>query len=104
MDTPETSHLMGRPVIDPEGQKVGVVKDVVIDDETMEPRWAGIEYGLTHHKTLVPLSALYTTEDGDIATLLSKDLIHHAPRVHGDAPTSEFQHYYGSDAGANDGV
>ena len=99
MSSPELGQMTGCAVIDPDSQKVGTVKDVVYDDRTMEMRWAVIEYGLTHHRTLVPASQLYKSEDGNVVTMLHKDYIKRAPRLHGDVPvTSECEEYYGADA------
>ena len=99
MATPEVGQMTGCEVIDPDAQKVGTVTDVVYDNRTMEMRWAVIQYGLTHHKTLVPASKLYKTEDGNVATMLHKDFIKNAPRIHGDVPmTTECEQYYGADA------
>jgi len=99
MATPEVGQMTGCAVIDPDAQKVGTVTDVVYDNRTMEMRWAVIQYGLTHHKTLVPASKLYKTEDGNVATMLHKDFIKNAPRIHGDVPmTTECEQYYGADA------
>ena len=100
MATPEIGHMTGCDVIDPDAQKVGTVKDVVYDNRTMEMRWAVVEYGhaLTHHRTLVPASQLYRAEDGNVATMLHKDYIKNAPRIHGDVPmTTECEQYYGPD-------
>jgi hypothetical protein len=48
---------------------------------------------------LVPASKLYKTEDGNVATMLHKDFIKNAPRIHGDVPmTTECEQYYGADA------
>jgi sporulation protein YlmC with PRC-barrel domain len=99
VSTPEIGHMTGCAVIDPDSQKVGTVKDVVFDDRTMEMRWAVIEYGLTHHRTLVPASTLYKSEDGNVVTMLHKDFIKNAPRIHGDVPiTDEAEQYYGVDS------
>jgi len=101
MATPEIGQMTGCSVIDPDAQKVGTVKDVVYDDRTMEMRWAVVEYGhgLAHHRTLVPASKRYKAEDGNVATMLHKDYIKRAPRLHGDVPlTTECEQYYGSDA------
>src|SRR5947207_2235815 len=98
MDSSE-SGLTGHAVIDPKANKVGAIKDVVYDDRTMKMRWIVVEYGLTHHRTLVPASKLYKSNDGNVVTTLDKDLITHAPRIHGDVPpTSECEQYYGCDA------
>ena len=80
MSSPEMGQMTGCAVIDPDSQKVGTVKDVVYDDRTMEMRWAVVEYGLTHHRTLVPASQLYKSEDGNVVTMLHKDYIKRAPR------------------------
>ena len=91
--------MTGCAVIDREAHRVGTVSDVVYDDRTLEMRWAVVEYGLIHHRTLVPASKLYKSPDGSVVTTLDKHVITHAPRLHGDIPsTSECQQYYGRDA------
>ena len=99
MSTPEIGQMTGCAVIDPKANKVGTVRDVVFDDRTMQMRWAVIEYGLTHHRTLVPASKLYKSEDGNVVTTVDREFIKHAPRIHGDVPsTTECEQYYGTDA------
>ena len=91
--------MTGCAVVDREAHRVGTVSDVVYDVRTLEMRWAVVEYGLIHHRTLVPASKLYKSQDGSVVTTLDKDVITHAPRLHGDIPsTSECQQYYGSHA------
>ena len=91
--------ITGCELVDPKAHKVGTVKDVLFDDRTLEMRWAVVEYGLTHHRTLVPASKLYKQHDGTVVTTLDKDLITHAPRSHGVVPlTSECEQYYGNAA------
>ena len=86
--------MTGCAVVDREAHRVGTVSDVVYDVRTLEMRWAVVEYGLIHHRTLVPASKLYKSQDGSVVTTLDKDVITHAPRLHGDIPsTSECQQY-----------
>jgi len=95
----EIDHMRGCDIIDPRGDKAGKLQDVIFDEHTMTPRWAVVQYGLTHHRTLVPVSKVYRTDDGNLATSIEKEAIKTAPKVHGDAlPTHECEAYYASDA------
>jgi hypothetical protein len=87
--------LTGATLVDERSDKVGTITDVLVDDTTLEPRWAVVRYGMLRHQALVPVGELYPAKDGAVVTRLDRELVHNAPRFHGDLPdTSEAEHYY----------
>ena len=99
MQDHELDEMRGCDIIDPAGDKAGTLHDVILEEGTVTRRWAVVQYGLTHHRTLVPMSKLYRTEDGDLATTIDKDAIKQAPTISGEAlPIAECEDYYASDA------
>ena len=83
MQDHEIDGMQGCDIIDPAGDKVGTFVSMVSDRDTLTPDWAVVQYGLTHHRTLVPMSKVYRTEDGKLATMIDKGAIHQAPKMHG---------------------
>lgn len=95
----EIDHMRGCDIIDLRGDKAGSLANVIFDEHTTAPRWAVVQYGFPHRRTLVPVEKVYRTEDGKLATSVGKDTIRHAPRIRGDAlPTVECERYYAIDA------
>ena len=90
-DTPRTTldQLEGRPVIDPDGDKVGTVADVYFDKETGEPEWVLVSTGLFGGKhSFVPLAA--ADVGGDVVRVAHrKDVVKDAPRLDDDGELSE---------------
>jgi sporulation protein YlmC with PRC-barrel domain len=93
--------LIGSDVYDPDGNKIGRVGDVYVDDATQQPEWVTVRTGLFGFKeTLVPLEGASTTSGG-INVGVSKDLVKDAPRVatdHGHLSGQEgrdLYEYYG---------
>jgi uncharacterized protein (TIGR02271 family) len=86
-------------VIDPDGNKIGTLGQLYLDDQTDAPNWATVKTGLFGlSETFVPLTEAVT--DGDsIRVPYTKDQIKDAPRVDQDEHLSEadedrlYQHY-----------
>lgn len=68
-------------VVDTDGQKIGKIKQIFLDDRTGEPAWATASMGLFGtSETFVPLSGGETSE-GQVRVPYSKDFVKDAPRV-----------------------
>ena len=92
----EIDHKRGCDIIDPNGEKVGKLSDVVFDDRTMTPTWAVVQYGLPRRTTLLPIAKVYATDNG-LASTVDRSAVHQAPKVKLPAPsTTECEHYYGT--------
>ena len=86
-------------VLDSEGNKIGSVGQLYLDDRTEDPNWVTVKTGLFGtSETFVPLSEA-TSDGDDIRVPYSKDQIKDAPRVDPDgylSPADEerlYSHY-----------
>lgn len=71
-------------VMDPAGQKVGTVSDVVSDAATLEPRWLVVDTGLLRASHYVPITGIVRTEEGEIVVPFSKETVQQSVKAHGD--------------------
>jgi ribosomal 30S subunit maturation factor RimM len=69
-------------VIDAEGNKLGVVSDVISDNNTLEPRWLVVDVGVLHTSHYVPASGAYRTVEGEVMVPFTKEIVKESPRVH----------------------
>lgn len=85
-------NLIGHHVLDPEGNNVGKIKQVFLDDRTGEPSWVSVHTGLFGMKeTLVPLQGARPMAE-DIQIPYDKATVKDAPQVEADrhvAPEDE---------------
>ncbi|MGC5344151.1 PRC and DUF2382 domain-containing protein [Streptomyces sp. DT24] len=74
--------LSGLPAYDAEGEKVGTVGQVYLDDSTNRPEWVTVKTGLFGMKeSFVPLSGARRSTNGDLHFRYDKDQIKEAPRL-----------------------
>ncbi|MGV9677502.1 DUF2382 domain-containing protein [Nocardia sp. NPDC003482] len=92
--------LMASTVYDTQGEKVGEVTQVYLDDRTGAPSWVSAKTGLMHGDALVPLTgANLDTDRHTLSVPVSKDKVKSAPHVEQDghiSPEGEqqlFAHY-----------
>jgi uncharacterized protein (TIGR02271 family) len=90
---------MGRTAIDSNGDKVGKVGQVYLDDQTGQPAWVTVTTGLFGTKqSFAPLQGA-AVEGDDVRLAVPKDLIKDAPNIDDDGHMAEseqqtlFQHY-----------
>jgi uncharacterized protein (TIGR02271 family) len=107
----EATQLRGLTAVDPDGDKIGKIEDVYLDEETGRPEWLAISGGLfSSGVSFVPLDQ--AAREGDqVRVPHEKDHVKDAPRVEADGALSQeeearlYRHYgieYGerrSDAG-----
>ncbi|MEV0054082.1 PRC-barrel domain-containing protein [Saccharopolyspora shandongensis] len=105
MNVERAQDLIGTPVFDRNGDRVGRVGNVYVDDVTHQPEWVTVRIGVFGVKeTFVPLAGA-TTEENRLDLRVSKDRVRNAPRVeaeHGhlsDQEGRDLFHYYGLDQG-----
>ena len=95
---------IGREAVDPQGSKIGEIKDVLYDDVTCRPEWVVVKTGLLGGRSIAPIAGASIRQTGIKATGLtstsgtdpvvdldpddvqlvlaySKDRIKHAPDV-----------------------
>jgi uncharacterized protein (TIGR02271 family) len=81
--------LQGRQVRSRDGEKIGKVSDIYVDEATGRPEWAAIKGGLFRGESLVPLAA--ANKDGEeLVVPYDKQYVMDAPhRGSGDMSTTE---------------
>ena len=105
----DVNTLTGATVRGTDGDKIGTVSQVYLDDRTGEPQWVTVKTGLFGTKeSFVPLAAA-RTEGADLVVDASKDQVTGAPQVDEDGHISEQEEaeiyrYYGLSAGSGTSV
>ena len=96
---------LGNQVLDRDGDKVGKLVDLYVDDDSNEPKWFAVKTGLFGAKvTFVPIAESHAAGD-DVQVAYAKDHIKDAPRVDPDGaltPDEEqqlYRHYDLEDGG-----
>ena len=99
IDQSPVSDLRDRKVIDPDGDKIGSVFDVYIDNDTDQPEWLAVTTGLFGTKvSFVPLADASFVGD-DLQVPYAKSLVKDAPKAEADgrlSPEEEaalYRHY-----------
>jgi uncharacterized protein (TIGR02271 family) len=89
----------GSNVLDSEGNKIGSIGQLYLDDRTEDPSWATVKTGLFGtSESFVPLAEA-TVDGDDIRVPYTKDQVKDAPRLDPDGHLSEteedrlFEHY-----------
>jgi hypothetical protein len=79
----------GRTLVDRDGDRIGSIDAIYLDDQTGQPEWALVNTGLFGTKSsFVPL-AQATQTDQDVRVPYDKQLVKDAPRVDPDQHLSE---------------
>jgi uncharacterized protein (TIGR02271 family) len=97
----------GRTMLDRDGERIGTIDAIYLDDQTGQPEWALVNTGLFGTKsTFVPLAQAIQTDD-DILVPYEKRLVKDAPRVDADQHLSEAEEqqlwrHYGLDYDTTD--
>jgi uncharacterized protein (TIGR02271 family) len=79
----------GRTLLDRDGNRIGPIEAIYLDDRTGEPEWALVNTGLFGTKsTFVPLAQATQTGE-EVAVPYDKQLVKDAPRIDPDGPLSE---------------
>ena len=89
MTQDDISRMQNAEVVDQNGDKVGSVGQIYLDDQTQRPTWVTVKTGLFGNKeTFIPLDQ--ATQDGDnIRVPYTKDFIKDAPNMDADHHISE---------------
>ena len=79
----------GATLVGSDGDKIGTVDAIYVDDQTGEPEWALVNTGLFGTKSsFVPLAQAFQS-DNDVVVPYGKQLVKDAPRVDTDQHLSE---------------
>jgi uncharacterized protein (TIGR02271 family) len=104
MDTQTITDLRGSDVVDRDGDKIGKLEEVYLDEHTGKPEWALVKTGLFGGRgTFVPLAEA-TTNGGELQVPYEKAQVKDAPNIDADHQLSqqeeaELYSYYGLDYG-----
>ena len=104
MSTESVAQWRGADVIDQDGDKVGTVEEIYLDQETDKPEWALVKTGLFGSKsTFVPLAGA-TPEGDNLRVPYGKERIKDAPKIDPEQELSqseehELYSFYGMEYG-----
>jgi uncharacterized protein YrrD len=90
MTTPQdTQEYIHRAAVDAEGNRIGKITKVYLDDQTGQPMWVVVETGLLGTRTsFAPIRG--SRFDGELVVLVvSKDQVKDAPDIDTDARISQ---------------
>lgn len=93
--------LIGRTAYGTDGDKIGEIGQVYLDDETGQPQFITVKTGfLGGNESFVPVAEATTTDSGDVTVPYDKAKVKDAPNVASDAHISEQEEqaiwdYYG---------
>ncbi|WP_374927839.1 DUF2382 domain-containing protein [Kytococcus sedentarius] len=92
-----------------DGDKIGSIEEIYLDDRTNEPEWATVNTGLFGtSQSFVPLAGATVTDDG-LTVQYSKDQVKDAPRIDagehlGVEQEQELYRYYGVEGQGAEGI
>ena len=98
--TTEAYEWHGRRVIDADGDKIGTIEEIYLNDASAQPEWALVGTGLTgSNSNFMPLGSAVASGE-DIQVAISADKVKNAPSIEHDGPLSaeqvqELYAYYG---------
>ena len=107
--------MRGAPVYASDGDQIGKVEEIFLDDQTRKPEWIGIGTGFFGTKrVLVPVTGA-EVDGGELRVPYAKDQVQNSPDIDGDEISqsleSELYSYYGleyseqrSDSGLPEGA
>ena len=106
--SPDPQEYIHRAAVDPEGNRIGKVSKVYLDDHTGQPLWVLVETGLFGTRdSFAPIHG--SRIDGERVMLaVSKDQVKDAPNIDRDAHVSEseedaLRQYYSGHLGSAEG-
>jgi len=106
INTQDVDSLIGTTAVDSDGDKLGKIEQIYLDDSTGQPAWATISTGLFGTKeTFIPLDGASQQED-NLSFPYSKAQVKDAPRIDTDghlspAEEGELYSYYQLDNQSN---
>jgi uncharacterized protein (TIGR02271 family) len=84
MTNPEWQNIMGSTAVDRDGDKIGKIGQIYLDDASGQPQWVTISTGLFGTKeSFAPISG-YRLDGDNVVLNVSKDQVKDAPNVDAD--------------------
>jgi uncharacterized protein (TIGR02271 family) len=102
----DPSTMIGKHAVDSDGDKIGTIEQVYLNDASGQPEWVTVKTGLFGSKeSFAPLQGA-TDHGDDVQLAVTKDVIKGAPNVDNDGHTSEDEQkalwdYYAGQLGWN---
>jgi uncharacterized protein YrrD len=97
----ELEHRLGDGVISADGERIGKLEEVYVDETTGRPEWVAVGTGFFSRNRLVPVGGATLTRGG-LTLPYSKDVVKHAPDVDGSTITPDeeraLREHYGHSA------
>lgn len=87
----ELVSLRGRPVVGQDGEKIGKVEQIWVDNVNGQPEWATVSLGRGNRSRYVPLRAAQIGDD-DIIVSYTKDEVESAPEFRPGEATVQDEH------------
>lgn len=85
----DPSTLIGKNAVDPDGDKIGTIEQVYLNDASGQPEWVTVKTGLLGNKeTFAPLQGA-TDLGGDLQLAVTKEIVKGAPHVDSDGHTND---------------
>jgi PRC-barrel domain protein len=88
----DPQHYIHRAAVDAEGNRIGKISQIYLDDQAGQPVWALVETGLFGtRQSFAPIHG--SRLDGELVVLaVSKDQVKDAPNIDRDAHLSDSEH------------
>jgi len=116
MDQQEMASWVGRTLVDSDGDKIGKIADIYLDEDTDKPEWIAVNTGMFGSKvSFVPIEGASASGGDEIRVRHAKSAVKDAPNAEADGALSQddearlYSHYgmsYGearSDSGLPEG-
>ena len=102
----DPSTMIGKNAVDSDGDKIGTIEQVYLNDASGEPEWVTVKTGLLGNKeSFAPLQGA-TDHSGDVQLAVTKEIVKGAPNVDNDGHTNDSEQkalwdYYAGQLGWN---
>lgn len=85
LSTDQLQDITGTDALDEQGQKIGAIGQVYLDDTSGQPEWVTVKTGMFGTKeSFIPLEAASVQDDGVLRVPFDKEKVKGAPRVDAD--------------------
>ena len=104
----DPSSMMGKTAVDSDGDKIGTIEQVYLNDASGQPEWVTVKTGMFGNKeSFAPLQGATDLGD-DVQLAVTKDVVKGAPNVDNDGHTDDAEQkalwdYYAGQLGWNTG-
>jgi uncharacterized protein (TIGR02271 family) len=99
MDQTQVTNWIGRTLVDSDGEKIGTVQDIYLDEDTDEPEWLAVSTGWFGNRiSFVPLAGA-TVRENEVACRWTKDQVKDSPNAEPDGRLTQdeeaglYRHY-----------